>query len=133
MPNIGFSLGCVIASAWRRASGAASATHPARNKLASWQIGTSVGSRRGNLHMFRVTYTLGVAARIAVAPSVLAQSKISDDVVKLGVMTDLSGPYVDDGGSGSVLAVQMAIDDFGHTVLGKPVELITEDGPGGDG
>lgn len=38
--------------------------------------------------------------------------KISDNVVKIGVLTDLSGTYSDLAGDGSVVAVQMAIDDF---------------------
>lgn len=40
------------------------------------------------------------------------QLKISDEVVKLGVLTDFSGPYSDASGSGSVLAVELAIADF---------------------
>jgi branched-chain amino acid transport system substrate-binding protein len=41
-----------------------------------------------------------------------AQAQISDNVVKIGVLTDLSGTYSDLAGSGAVLATQMAIDDF---------------------
>lgn len=42
----------------------------------------------------------------------LAQAKISDGVVKIGVLTDLSGLYSDLSGSGAVLAVNMAVEDF---------------------
>ena len=42
-----------------------------------------------------------------------AGAQISDDVVKIGVLTDLSGPASDATGQGSVLAAQMAVDDFG--------------------
>ncbi len=45
-----------------------------------------------------------------------AQAKISGDVVKIGVLTDLSGLYSDIGGQGSVTAAQMAVEDFGATV-----------------
>ncbi len=41
-----------------------------------------------------------------------AQAQISGNVVKVGVLTDLSGTYSDLSGSGAVLATQMAIDDF---------------------
>lgn len=41
-----------------------------------------------------------------------AQDKISGGVVKIGVLTDLSGTYSDLAGSGSVLAARMAVDDF---------------------
>lgn len=53
--------------------------------------------------------------------------KISDDVVKIGVLTDMSGLYSDGGGPGSVAAAQLAIDDFGGKVLGKPIVLVYAD------
>jgi branched-chain amino acid transport system substrate-binding protein len=53
--------------------------------------------------------------------------KISDDVVKIGVLTDMSSVYSESGGQGSVIAAKMAIADFGGKVLGKPIELITAD------
>jgi branched-chain amino acid transport system substrate-binding protein len=56
-----------------------------------------------------------------------AQARISGDVVKIGVMTDLSGLYSDIGGQGSVLAAQMAVEDFGGTVAGKKVEVLSAD------
>src|SRR5271155_2749824 len=56
-----------------------------------------------------------------------ASAQISDDVVKIGVLTDLSGPAATATGPGSVAAAQMAVDDFGGTVLGKPIELISAD------
>jgi branched-chain amino acid transport system substrate-binding protein len=56
-----------------------------------------------------------------------AVAQISDNVVKLGVLTDMSGPASTPTGQGSVTAAQMAIDDFGGTVLGKPVQLIFGD------
>ena len=52
---------------------------------------------------------------------------ISGDVLKIAVLTDMSGPYSDIGGPGSVEAARMAIADFGGTVLGKPVEIIFGD------
>jgi len=58
----------------------------------------------------------------------LAVDKISDGVVKIGVLTDLSGLYSDLSGSGSVLAAQMAIDDF--KAQAKPnfkIEMISAD------
>lgn len=62
------------------------------------------------------------------APVALAQTaKISDDVVRIGVLTDLSGIYSDLSGAGSVLAARMAVEDFGKTVLGKPIEIVSAD------
>jgi len=57
----------------------------------------------------------------------LARAQISDDVVKIGVLTDLSGPASTATGPGSVAAAQMAVDDFGGTVLGKPITVISAD------
>lgn len=53
--------------------------------------------------------------------------KISDDVVKVAVLTDMSGLYADLGGPGSVAAAQIAIDEFGGKVLGKPIQLVSAD------
>ncbi|HET9847606.1 MAG TPA: ABC transporter substrate-binding protein, partial [Candidatus Dormibacteraeota bacterium] len=52
---------------------------------------------------------------------------ISDDVVKIGVLTDMSSLYADATGKGSVAAVQMAVEDYGSKVKGKPVEVIYAD------
>jgi len=52
---------------------------------------------------------------------------ISDDVVKIGVLTDMSSLYADATGKGSVAAVQMAVEDYGAKVKGKPVEVIYAD------
>jgi branched-chain amino acid transport system substrate-binding protein len=54
-------------------------------------------------------------------------AKISGDVVKIGVLTDMSGLYSDLGGQGSVVAAQMAVDDFGGSVLGKKIEVVSAD------
>lgn len=56
-----------------------------------------------------------------------AGSGLSDGVVKIGVMTDLSGTYSDNVGKGSVVASQLAIDEFGGKVLGVPIELVSAD------
>lgn len=65
-----------------------------------------------------------LAAAIAVAP---AQAQISDDVVKIAILTDLTGLYSDNTGKGTVTATQMAVEDFGGTVLGKKIEIVVAD------
>jgi branched-chain amino acid transport system substrate-binding protein len=58
------------------------------------------------------------ATRIALAVAALglaagaAQAQISDNMVKIGVLTDMSGAYSDLAGAGSVTAVKMAVEDF---------------------
>src|ERR1700752_381463 len=66
-----------------------------------------------------------LAAAMLASSAALAQ--ISDDVVKIGVLTDMNGPASTATGQGSVTAAQMAIDDFGGTVLGKPISIVVGD------
>ena len=47
--------------------------------------------------------------------------------VVIGVLTDLSGLYSDTNGKGSVLAAQMAVEDFGGSVAGMPIEVVSAD------
>jgi branched-chain amino acid transport system substrate-binding protein len=47
--------------------------------------------------------------------------------IVIGVLTDMSGPYADLAGKGSVVAAQMAVDDAGGSVGGMPVEVISAD------
>jgi branched-chain amino acid transport system substrate-binding protein len=56
-----------------------------------------------------------------------ANAQISDDVVKIGVLTDMSSLYADATGKGSLAAVQMAVADYGGKAKGKPVEVIYAD------
>lgn len=64
------------------------------------------------------------AATLATAP---AQAQISGDVVRLGFITDMSSLYADIDGKNGAEAIRMAIEDFGGTVLGKKIELVTAD------
>jgi branched-chain amino acid transport system substrate-binding protein len=52
---------------------------------------------------------------------------ISDGVVKVGIIVDLSGAYSDITGAGTVTAVKMAVEDFGGRVLGRPIEVVAAD------
>jgi branched-chain amino acid transport system substrate-binding protein len=70
---------------------------------------------------------IALATTVALASPAFAQVKISDDVVRIGVMTDMSGQFSHEAGEGSVTAVKMAVEDFGGTVLGKPIEVIIAD------
>ena len=56
-----------------------------------------------------------------------AVAQMSDDVVKLGVLTDMTSLYSDATGSGSLIAAQMAAEDYGGKVKGKPIEVIGAD------
>ena len=73
-------------------------------------------------------YLAGLLAA-ALCGSTHAQSAagISDDAVRIGLLLDMSSLYADITGPGSVAAAQMAIDDFGGKVRGKPVQLVYAD------
>jgi len=67
-------------------------------------------------------------AVLAANPAFAQTAKISDGVVKFGVLTDMSGTYSDLAGPGTVQATQMAIDDF--IAKEKPdfkIEMISAD------
>jgi branched-chain amino acid transport system substrate-binding protein len=80
-----------------------------------------LGEDRVRLPVFYVA--LGVMAW-SVQPGMAA---ISDGVVKIGVLDDMSGPYEDVAGAGSVEAARLAIDEFGGEIDGKKIELISAD------
>jgi len=56
-----------------------------------------------------------------------AHAEMSGGKVKIGVLTDLSGPYEQNSGMGSVEAAKMAAEEFGNKVNGVPVEVISAD------
>lgn len=68
-----------------------------------------------------------LAAMTSTALISAASAQISDDVVRIGVLTDLSSWGRDNSGPGSVEAARMAVEEFGPTVLGKKIEIISAD------
>ena len=60
-------------------------------------------------------------------PATAKPGAISGDKVKIGVLTDLAGPYSDLSGQGAVEAAKMAVADFGGKVLGMPIEVVAAD------
>ena len=79
--------------------------------------------------MKRKFIAVAVAAALATGMSVAnaQQGKLSDDVVKIGVLTDMSGVYADYGGPGAVMAAKMAVEDFGGKMFGKEIQVISAD------
>lgn len=65
---------------------------------------------------------LAAAGSLRMAPAAAQPTPL-----RLGVASDLNGPYAGLGGKGSLLAAQMAAEDFGGTVLGRPVEVLQID------
>ncbi len=71
--------------------------------------------------------TVAIAAACALGAASSASAQISGDVVKIGIITDLSGLYSDIDGQGGAEAIKMAIADFGGSVNGKKIEFLSAD------
>ncbi|MFT3821965.1 MAG: ABC transporter substrate-binding protein [Rubrivivax sp.] len=78
-------------------------------------------------HAMTRKYQAPLLAPFLLALAGVAQAQISDNVVRIGVMGDQTGPYSGNGGPGQVLAVRMAVEDFGGKVNGKPIEVVVAD------
>ncbi len=74
---------------------------------------------------FKLKALAAVAALAAAAGT--AQAQISGNVVKLGILSDMSSLYADIGGPGSVVAAKMAVEDFEKTHKGLKVEIVSAD------
>ncbi|MGY4574571.1 ABC transporter substrate-binding protein [Bradyrhizobium sp. USDA 3256] len=82
--------------------------------MKAWVMAARSGTRK----------SIGLALMLmATGTSAIAQS----GPVRLGVLTDMSSLYADNGGQGSVVAAQMAVDDFKGKVLGRPIEIVAGD------
>ena len=68
-----------------------------------------------------------LASALALALGTLASASAAEPPVKIGFITDLSGVYSAVDGPGGVAAIKMAIADFGGSVLGRKVELVSFD------
>jgi len=69
-----------------------------------------------------------LAAAVALALGATgAQAQVSDGIIKIGILTDMSSLYADLSGPGSVAAARMAVEDFGAAKKGMKVEIISAD------
>ena len=74
----------------------------------------------------RARFFAAVGLALAV-PMTSLRAEISDGVVKIGVLTDMSGLYADVAGRGSVEAAKMASEVFGGKVAGMPIQIVFGD------
>ena len=56
-----------------------------------------------------------------------AAARAEESVLRVGIITDMSGQYSDGNGSGSVIAAQMAAEEIGGSVAGRKIEIISGD------
>lgn len=67
------------------------------------------------------------AAVLAVLTALVAPSRADENTVRIGVLTDMSGPFADIVGQGAVESVRLSVADFGGKVNDKPIEVIFAD------
>ncbi len=75
---------------------------------------------------YKLLSALTTAALAALGTSA-AQAQVSDGVIKIGVLNDMSGLYADIAGPGSVIAAKMAVEDFGAARKNMKVEIVSAD------
>jgi branched-chain amino acid transport system substrate-binding protein len=68
-----------------------------------------------------------LALSVTLALTQHAVGQVSDGVVRIGLLTDYTGVFSALSGQGGVVAARMAVEDFGGTVLGKPIEIVQAD------
>jgi branched-chain amino acid transport system substrate-binding protein len=70
----------------------------------------------------------GLAAAAPLATPALLRAQSSPRPVQIGLLSDMSGPFKDVGGPGNRVAAELAVQDFGGSVLGRPVTIRQADG-----
>ena len=75
--------------------------------------------------MRRTQFTVAALLALLAAPTAFAE--VPGNTVKVGVLTDMSGPFADQVGAGSVAAAKMAAEDFALEAKGLKVEVLSAD------
>jgi branched-chain amino acid transport system substrate-binding protein len=79
----------------------------------------------GHIVMLSRRGLLGTVAAATILPASVGRAQ--QEPIRIGVLNDQSGLYRDFGGPTSVLAARMAVEDFGSSVFGRPIEVIDAD------
>jgi branched-chain amino acid transport system substrate-binding protein len=75
----------------------------------------------------KIAAACGTAVALTAAAIAPAQAQISGDVIRVGIITDMSGLYSDIDGQGGVEAIKMAVADMGGAINGKKIEVLFAD------
>jgi branched-chain amino acid transport system substrate-binding protein len=70
---------------------------------------------------------IGSLAAAPLARPGIIRAQSTSKPVKIGLLSDMGGPYRDVGGPGNRVATELAIEDFGGAVLGRPIEVMQAD------
>src|SRR5580698_713290 len=68
----------------------------------------------------------GIAATPLAIPG-LIRAQSTSKPVRIGLLSDMGGPYRDVGGPGNRVATELAIEDFGGSVLDRPIQVLQAD------
>lgn len=75
----------------------------------------------------KLKYWVSAIAVLSASIGAAQAQTLSNDVLRIGVLTDISGVYADISGKGAVEAVKMAVEDFGGKMFGKNIEVVSAD------
>ena len=79
------------------------------------------------MKLSQIALACGLASVLALGGATRAQAQISGDVIRIGIITDMSSVYADLDGQGGVEAIKMAIADMGGAINGKKIEVVSAD------
>ena len=72
----------------------------------------------------KITAACTLACAGLIGAALPAHAQISGDVIRIGIITDMSGVYGDIDGMGGVEAIRMAVADMGGAINGKKIEVL---------
>ncbi|HET6183744.1 MAG TPA: ABC transporter substrate-binding protein [Acetobacteraceae bacterium] len=67
------------------------------------------------------------AAVTALSRPAIIRAQTSSAPIRIGLLSDVTGPYRQVGGPGGKVAVELAVEDFGGSLLGRPIEVMQAD------
>lgn len=70
---------------------------------------------------------LGAAAAMALGRPGLIRAQTASAPIRIGLLSDVGGPYRNVGGRGAKIAVELAVEDFGNSLMGRPIEVLQAD------
>ncbi len=79
------------------------------------------------MKLSKIATACALAFTATMAVSTSAQAQISGDVIRIGLITDMSGLYSDIDGAGGVEAMRMAVAELGGAINGKKIEILVAD------
>jgi branched-chain amino acid transport system substrate-binding protein len=79
------------------------------------------------MKLSKIALACGLATTLGLGAATSAQAQISGDVIRIGIITDMSGLYSDIDGQAGVEAIKMAVADMGGAIDGKKVEVVFAD------